>query len=328
MDRGVRLDRTYQLNFGGNTDFLNMLERERLESKKISKTNAVTSMLDYEMDPDDVHVGPSRPRAVAPGPQVVLHPDGGHDLRRRAAQRGAQARGLGQPEQRRRHHRRDPLPEAGPRPRPEGHARRPVELLHEEPAGPDPRRHRPQPGRGVHPGRGQRDARRHREPDEGPAQEARLDGTRRRSRRQRRRRPRRSDRRSGLEAPHRRRGAGLRASSRSSPSRRYAAAVWVVAHVPAVARPLGDRDRVARPATCSGRRSGAGRTRTSATSSACRRTTRGPAAGPARPTASTRRYLVEAMRLESQSARRGRRAASSRPTSTRSRRPGRRRRAA
>ncbi len=59
MDRGVRIDRTYQLNFGGNTDFLNMLERERLESKKISKTNAMTSMLDYEIDPDNVHVGPS-----------------------------------------------------------------------------------------------------------------------------------------------------------------------------------------------------------------------------------------------------------------------------
>jgi myo-inositol-1-phosphate synthase len=59
MDRGVRIDRTYQLNFGGNTDFLNMLERERLESKKISKTNAVTSMLDYEIDPDNIHVGPS-----------------------------------------------------------------------------------------------------------------------------------------------------------------------------------------------------------------------------------------------------------------------------
>ena len=58
MDRGVRLDRTYQLNFGGNTDFLNMLERERLESKKISKTNAVTSMLDYDIDPDNIHVGP------------------------------------------------------------------------------------------------------------------------------------------------------------------------------------------------------------------------------------------------------------------------------
>ncbi|HEY7848145.1 MAG TPA: inositol-3-phosphate synthase, partial [Candidatus Limnocylindria bacterium] len=59
MDRGVRIDRTYQLNFGGNTDFLNMLERERLESKKISKTNAVTSMLDYEIGDDEVHVGPS-----------------------------------------------------------------------------------------------------------------------------------------------------------------------------------------------------------------------------------------------------------------------------
>jgi myo-inositol-1-phosphate synthase len=58
-DRGVRVDRTYQLNFGGNTDFLNMLERERLESKKISKTNAVTSMLDHELGDGDVHVGPS-----------------------------------------------------------------------------------------------------------------------------------------------------------------------------------------------------------------------------------------------------------------------------
>src|SRR5262245_40600998 len=59
VDRGVRIDRTYQLNFGGNTDFLNMLERERLESKKISKTNAVTSLIPYGMPGDDVHVGPS-----------------------------------------------------------------------------------------------------------------------------------------------------------------------------------------------------------------------------------------------------------------------------
>ncbi len=59
VDRGVRLDRTYQLNFGGNTDFLNMLERERLESKKISKTGAVTSMLPYALPPEAVHVGPS-----------------------------------------------------------------------------------------------------------------------------------------------------------------------------------------------------------------------------------------------------------------------------
>jgi len=59
VDRGVRVDHTYQLNFGGNTDFLNMLERERLESKKISKTGAVTSMIPYELNADDVHVGPS-----------------------------------------------------------------------------------------------------------------------------------------------------------------------------------------------------------------------------------------------------------------------------
>jgi len=58
-ERGVRLDKTMQLNVGGNSDFLNMLERERLESKKISKTNAVTSMLDYDIGKDNVHVGPS-----------------------------------------------------------------------------------------------------------------------------------------------------------------------------------------------------------------------------------------------------------------------------
>jgi len=58
-ERGVRLDKTMQLNVGGNSDFLNMLERERLESKKISKTNAVTSMLDYDLGATNVHVGPS-----------------------------------------------------------------------------------------------------------------------------------------------------------------------------------------------------------------------------------------------------------------------------
>ncbi|MEW5985354.1 MAG: inositol-3-phosphate synthase [Chloroflexota bacterium] len=58
-DRGVRLERTSQLNVGGNMDFYNMLERARLESKKISKTNAVTSQLDYEMKPTDVYIGPS-----------------------------------------------------------------------------------------------------------------------------------------------------------------------------------------------------------------------------------------------------------------------------
>jgi myo-inositol-1-phosphate synthase len=58
-DRGVKLERTYQLNFGGDMDFYNMLERERLESKKISKTNSVTSQLDYQLEPGNIHVGPS-----------------------------------------------------------------------------------------------------------------------------------------------------------------------------------------------------------------------------------------------------------------------------
>jgi myo-inositol-1-phosphate synthase len=58
-ERGIRLERTMQLNVGGNTDFYNMLERDRLESKKISKTNAVTSQLDYDLGEDNVHIGPS-----------------------------------------------------------------------------------------------------------------------------------------------------------------------------------------------------------------------------------------------------------------------------
>ena len=59
MDRGVRLDNTYQLNFGGNSDFFNMLERERLYSKKISKTGSVTSQVDYDLPSDNIHIGPS-----------------------------------------------------------------------------------------------------------------------------------------------------------------------------------------------------------------------------------------------------------------------------
>ncbi len=58
-DRGAEIENTYQLNFGGNTDFLNMLERERLVSKKISKTNSVTSQMDDGIDPDNIHIGPS-----------------------------------------------------------------------------------------------------------------------------------------------------------------------------------------------------------------------------------------------------------------------------
>lgn len=59
LDRGVKVDRTYQLNVGGNTDFLNMLERKRLKSKKISKTEAVQSQFPVRMDSEDIHIGPS-----------------------------------------------------------------------------------------------------------------------------------------------------------------------------------------------------------------------------------------------------------------------------
>ena len=59
MDRGVELENSYQLNFGGNTDFLNMLERSRLKSKKISKTQSVTSQIDHKIDSKNIHIGPS-----------------------------------------------------------------------------------------------------------------------------------------------------------------------------------------------------------------------------------------------------------------------------
>src|SRR5206468_11795694 len=58
-DRGVRVDRTFQLNFGGNADFMNMLERERLESKKISNTYSIKSMLPYDLEDKNIHLYPS-----------------------------------------------------------------------------------------------------------------------------------------------------------------------------------------------------------------------------------------------------------------------------
>jgi myo-inositol-1-phosphate synthase len=106
--RGPRrhLDRTYQLNVGGNMDFMNMLERERLESKKISKTQSVTSTSTTTSGARNVHIGPSRLRRVARRPQVGVRPPRGPQLRRRPAEPRVQARGLGLPELGRRHHRR------------------------------------------------------------------------------------------------------------------------------------------------------------------------------------------------------------------------------
>ena len=114
-DRGVKLLRTSQLNVGGNMDFYNMLERERLESKKISKTNAVTSIMGHTLPADDVHVGPVGLRAVADRPQVGAHPPRGPGVRRRAAERRAQARGVGLAELGRDRDRRRALLQAGAR---------------------------------------------------------------------------------------------------------------------------------------------------------------------------------------------------------------------
>ncbi len=80
-DRGLTLDHTYQLNVGGNMDFKNMLDRERLQSKKVSKTQAVTSQLERnDMNPTTSH-RTKRPRTVAPRPQVGVHSHGGSQLR-------------------------------------------------------------------------------------------------------------------------------------------------------------------------------------------------------------------------------------------------------
>ena len=144
-DRGVKLLRTSQLNVGGNMDFFNMLERERLESKKISKTNAVTSIMGHELPPEDVHVGPSdyvpwltdRKWAISGSRASV---------RRRAADRRAQARGVGLAQLGGHRDRRGALLQAGAQQRPGRPARRSELLPHEVPDAPAPGRR----GAGAH----------------------------------------------------------------------------------------------------------------------------------------------------------------------------------
>ncbi len=135
LERGVHLDRTSQLNVGGNTDFLNMLERSRLESKKISKTNAVTSQLDYEMSAEQHSHRTVGLRRMASGPEVGLHSYGRDHVRQRAAQRRAQDGSLGQPELGRCGYRRCSLLQAGSGQRPLGGPDRAVVVLQEVPAG-------------------------------------------------------------------------------------------------------------------------------------------------------------------------------------------------
>ena len=111
-ERGVKMLRTSQLNVGGNMDFYNMLERERLESKKISKTKAVTSIMGHDAAQGRRLHRPVGLRAVADRPQVGAHPRRGPGLRRRAAERRDEARGLGLAELGRHRHRRRALLQA------------------------------------------------------------------------------------------------------------------------------------------------------------------------------------------------------------------------
>ena len=150
-DRGVRLERTSQLNVGGNMDFYNMLERERLASKKESKTNAVTSIMGHELADENVHVGPSDYVALAHRSQVGAHPARGPVVRRRAVDRRAEARGLGLAQLGRDRDRRGADHQAGAQQRDRRPARRAVELPDEVATYPAARRRGARADRGVHP---------------------------------------------------------------------------------------------------------------------------------------------------------------------------------
>ena len=131
-DRGLALDHTYQLNVGGNMDFKNMLERDRLESKKISKTQAVTSQIeDSLLGADDVHIGPSDHVPWLKDRKWAYIRMEGRNFGDVPLEPRAQARGVGLAQLGRRDHRRRPLRQVGPRPRHRRPAARTLGLLHE-----------------------------------------------------------------------------------------------------------------------------------------------------------------------------------------------------
>ena len=152
-DRGTTIDHTYQLNFGGNMDFMNMLERKRLKSKKISKTQSVTSQIDQGISDRDVHIGPSDHVPWLDDRKWALIRLEGRNFGDVPAHGRAQARGARLAELRRRDHRRRPLRQDRPRPRHGRPARGPQRLLHEEPGQAVPRRGGPPPRRGLRPRR-------------------------------------------------------------------------------------------------------------------------------------------------------------------------------
>ena len=152
-DRGVQLDRTMQLNVGGNMDFLNMKELERLESKKVSKTQSVTSQVDRDLGRDNVHIGPSDYVAWLDDRKWAYVRLEGRAFGDVPLEPRVQARGLGLAQLGRDHHRRRARREARARPRHRRSDPLGVELLHEKPARAVPRRRRSRCRRSVHQGR-------------------------------------------------------------------------------------------------------------------------------------------------------------------------------
>ena len=153
VDRGVVLDATYQLNVGGNTDFLNMLDHSRLKSKRVSKTEAVQSQLDIPLAPDKIYIGPSDYISWLRDNNVCFLRMEGRGFGGGAPARGAPALRGGFPQQRRYGHRRCPLREAGPRARSRRAPLLGLGLHHETPPPPVFRRRGQAPPGAVHPGR-------------------------------------------------------------------------------------------------------------------------------------------------------------------------------
>ena len=150
-DRGVQLDRTMQLNVGGNMDFLNMLERSSGWNRRRSPRRRPSPRnVQREFKTKDVHIGPSDHVGLAGRPQVGVRPSRGPRLRRRAAEPGVQARGVGLAELGRRHHRRGARGEDRQGPRHRWTGCRGIGLPDEEPAQADGRRYCPDPARRVH----------------------------------------------------------------------------------------------------------------------------------------------------------------------------------
>ncbi len=132
-NRGVKLERTYQLNTGGNTDFLNMLDRSRLVNKKRSKTESVQSQLgEKRLDPENIHIGPSDWVAWQKDNKVCLYPDGRQALRGHAHEPGSAAFRGGFPQLRWCGDRRHPVLQARPRQGQRGHPSLSLRLFHEK----------------------------------------------------------------------------------------------------------------------------------------------------------------------------------------------------